>query len=74
MVGNPIKVTQFKNPLNNVRQQMFEDESLKIIGKKGIILKGYMTEQERLAKIEEENKFNQSLLASAEVNPKKHTK
>lgn len=35
-----------------------EDESLKIIGKKGIILKGFMTEKERLAKLSEENHYN----------------
>ncbi len=57
MILNPIKVKKYKAPIHNPRQILIEEENDKIKGKKGIILKGYKTERERIQKQLEENKF-----------------
>ncbi len=57
MIGNPIQVAKIRDHVINPRQELFEEENQKIRGKKGIILKGFMTEHERITKLLEENKF-----------------
>jgi len=58
MMRKPSKIKKYTGRISNPRMNLMEDESLKIIGKKGIILKGFMTEKERLAKLMEENHHN----------------
>lgn len=49
MAHAPIIVKNPKELINNPRQEYFEETKNKIIGKKGIVIKGYVTEKERIA-------------------------
>ena len=71
MVGNPIKVSQYKSPIRNPRHQLFEEESSKIIGKKGMIMKGHLSEKDRIDKIVEENKSRTITTESSDNKAKK---
>ncbi len=48
MAHNPIILINNSTVVNNPRQDFFEESKNKILGRKGIILKGYMTERERI--------------------------
>jgi len=50
MAHQPIIVKDSKDYINNPRQELFEESKNKILGRKGIILKGYVSERERIEK------------------------
>ncbi len=55
MVYKPIIIKDTKDLINNPRQEFLEESKNKIIGRKGIILKGHVTERERIKKLLEES-------------------
>ena len=48
MISDPIKIKDAPNKIESVRAGFLEEESDKIIGKKGMIFKSYQTERQRL--------------------------
>lgn len=48
MAYSPIKLLEFPKKIENVRQKFFEDESNKILSRKGMIFSIYRTDKERL--------------------------
>jgi len=48
MVSSPIKVKEFINPIISSRHELLKEEDEKITGRRGIILKGFQTEKQRI--------------------------
>jgi hypothetical protein len=48
MVNSPIKVKEFINPIISSRHELLKEEDEKITGRRGIILKGFQTEKQRI--------------------------
>lgn len=48
MVSSPIKVKEFINPIISTRHELLKEEDEKITGRRGIILKGFQTEKQRI--------------------------
>lgn len=48
MAHSPIVVKLNKEYINNPRHEYLEESKNKILGRKGIVLKGYVTEKERM--------------------------
>ena len=48
MAHAPIVIKVNKDFVNNPRHEYLEESKKKILGRKGIILKGYMSEKERI--------------------------
>lgn len=55
MAHAPIVIKDTKDFINNPRQEYFEESKNKILGKKGMMIKGYVTEKERIASHLKEN-------------------
>lgn len=51
MVQSPIKVKEFIHPIENPRLEFFQEEDVKIKGRRGFIFKGFKTEKERIVNI-----------------------
>jgi len=54
MAHQPIIIKDNRDMVNNPRQELLEESKKKIIGGKGIILKGHITEKERIRRYLEE--------------------
>ena len=52
MATSPILLKEFPKKVDNVREKFYNDESDKIIGRKGIILNSFQTEKERIVRIQ----------------------
>lgn len=48
MAQTPVKIKDYNNPIDNVRQKFMEDQNEKIRGKKGFVFKSFQTEKERI--------------------------
>jgi hypothetical protein len=48
MVQSPIKVKDYLQPIESSRKELLQDEDTKIRGKRGLIMKGFKTEKERI--------------------------
>jgi hypothetical protein len=48
MVASPIQVKDYLNPIENTRKEFLQEEDQKIQGRRGIVLKGFKTEKERI--------------------------
>jgi predicted N-acyltransferase len=48
MVSSPIQVKDYLNPIDNTRKEFLQEEDQKIQGRRGIVLKGFKTEKERI--------------------------
>ena len=46
--NNPIKIKDYSNPVETSRKVLMQEECEKIIGRKGFIFKGFLTEKEKL--------------------------
>ncbi len=50
MIGSPIKIKDIPNKIETVRANLIEEESNKIIGKKGMVFKTIRTERQRIVR------------------------
>jgi hypothetical protein len=58
MVNKPIKIKDFTTPIENTRELLMKETDDKIVGRKGFIFKGFVTEKERIKNyLEERNKY-----------------
>jgi hypothetical protein len=48
MIQTPIKVKDYHHPIETTRKELFQEEDSKIRGRRGLILKGFKTEKERI--------------------------
>ncbi len=51
MIGSPIKIKDIPNKMETTRASLLEQESNKIIGRKGMVFKTFQTEKQRLVKL-----------------------
>ena len=45
---NPIKIKDYTNSIESSRKELLQEEDGKIKGRKGMVLKGFLTEKERI--------------------------
>jgi len=55
MAHDPIIIKDQKKIVNNPREDYYEESKSKIIGKKGMVIKGYVTDIDRIASQLKEN-------------------
>ena len=48
MAHSPLIIKDTKDFVSNPRQELFEESKNKILGRKGIVLKGYIPERQRI--------------------------
>jgi hypothetical protein len=48
MAHAPIQIHEFISPIESTRKQLIDEENEKIKGRRGIILKGFKTEKQRI--------------------------
>jgi len=48
MAHAPIQINEFISPIESTRKQLIDEENEKIMGRRGIILKGFKTEKQRI--------------------------
>lgn len=49
MANDPVPLTKYISPISSTRQILLQEEDKKIIGRRGMIFKSFITEKERLA-------------------------
>jgi hypothetical protein len=57
MVHEPIKVIDYSHPIESTRKELMQEEDYKIKGRRGMILKGFKTEKERIEETIKNNDF-----------------
>lgn len=58
MASKPIKIKDYRHPIENVRFELMKETEDKIQGRKGFIFKGFVTEKERIEQyLAEKNKY-----------------
>ncbi len=73
MVHEPLKVKDYVNPIESTRKELLQEEDSKIKGRRGITLKGFKTEKER---IQEKLQNNDFIFSNPNLNSedeKRHT-